>query len=177
MLCWPRTYKFINLIPNHHTKITKFNAYERLRVDHVTRCIRTWKRRPLLAMQGRWRDRISCQVPKAVCPTILIEWLEDSWLSSMGFPPTQRSGGSSHLMHSWHGPQTRTRRHICLPWVTQKGCSGAHTIGWAPICEHSSHTGSWKQKSDTETDTNIWKLVGGSTLKKKISPKEGPGHN
>ena len=36
-------------------------------------------------------------------------------------PPTQCSGGSSHSVHTWCGPMTITRWHICLPWVNSKG--------------------------------------------------------
>ena len=46
-LCWPGPSKFINLIPNHHTGITKFNAHHRFRVDCVIRWNKTWQRIPV----------------------------------------------------------------------------------------------------------------------------------
>ena len=67
----PGVTKLINLIPNHHTRNTRFNANHRFRVDCVIVWNQTWNRRPLPTIQGRWKDWVTlCQAPKAVCPTI-----------------------------------------------------------------------------------------------------------
>ena len=29
--------------------------------------------------------------------------------------------GETATLHPWHDPQTNTRRHICLPWVSSRG--------------------------------------------------------
>ena len=38
--------KFINLIPNHHIVMTRFNAHDRFRIDCVIGWNQCWKRRP-----------------------------------------------------------------------------------------------------------------------------------
>ena len=46
VLCWPGASKSINLVPNLHTRITRFNVHHRFRDDHVLRCNTTWKGPP-----------------------------------------------------------------------------------------------------------------------------------
>ena len=55
----------------------------RFRVNFVTLWYRTQKRRPNSTMQGRQRAQVTMPIPIAVCITILITWLEASYLSSM----------------------------------------------------------------------------------------------
>ena len=70
-LCRPGVRNLINLIPSHHTRITRFNAHCRFRVDFVIGWNQTWNRRLLHTMKGRCRDQVTlCQALKAVCPII-----------------------------------------------------------------------------------------------------------
>ena len=55
MLCQPGVSKLINLIPNHHTGITRFDAHHWFRVDCVIRQNDTWKR-SLPTKQRRQRN-------------------------------------------------------------------------------------------------------------------------
>ena len=32
-------------------------------------------------------------------------------------------------MHPWHGPQTNTRKHICLAWLYPKAAAGPTKVG------------------------------------------------
>ena len=69
MPCWPGVGKLINLIPNHHTKITKFNAHHRFRVDHITGCNQTWKRDPSPPWRkGRGIGWLSAEAQKLYTP-------------------------------------------------------------------------------------------------------------
>ena len=57
-------------------------------------------------------------------------WGTADWVAQG--PPTQGNGGSSHTVHTWFGLMTITRLHICLPWVSSKGCNGTNPNGCAP---------------------------------------------
>ena len=86
-------------------------------------------------------DRITvCQAPKFVWLTILLEWLEDSWLSNRR-PPLLQSMGEQPLGAFWYGPMTITRMYICLPWVyyERMQCEkpqwlSPHCLIWHPAC-------------------------------------------
>ena len=133
ILPWPGASKLINLIPNHHTGITRFHMH----------LIQSWQwqwvdpicKRSLYTIKGRWRDWGLCQATKAIRPTILLEWLKDSWQSSIRLPLLQSSGGSSNSVHAWHGPWIITICHRYAP----KGCSGTNPNGWAPVGEYGIH--------------------------------------
>ena len=72
--------------------------------------------------------------------------------------PNQNSGTSSHLGHGCCGPWTINIRQICLPRYITKECGVADPNGWAATDEYGSHMGTWKQKVNTWTDTNIWHM-------------------
>ena len=77
-LHWPGVNRLINLIPNNHTGITRLHAHHGCQVDCVIGWTQTWKEDPSLP----WREGVAlgdCWAPKAICPTILLEWLKDSW--------------------------------------------------------------------------------------------------
>ena len=61
----------------------------------------------------------SAEPLKAVCPTILIEWIEDRCMGNMSHPSTW-SCRVSYSVHPWHWPWTNSRRHICLRRVCSK---------------------------------------------------------
>ena len=68
LLCRPGVSKLINLIPNHYTRITRFNAHHRFSVDHVITWNQTWKRRPLPIRSGRQRDWVTLPSPQSCMP-------------------------------------------------------------------------------------------------------------
>ena len=88
MICWPGASKFIKMIPNLHSRITRFNPQHRYWVDNVMRWITIWKR-TLSTMWQWWKNRSLCWVPKAVCPTILLTWLADKLIGSRMLPLTK----------------------------------------------------------------------------------------
>ena len=89
--------------------------------------------------------------PKPVCLTY--EWNSwGSWMSNIRPQPIWGSGSSNHLVHSWHGPQTITRRHICLPRVNSEVllcCKpqqlSPHRWKWQPTQEPESIKHTTKQ--------------------------------
>ena len=70
-------------------------------------------------------------------------------------------------MPLWHGLQTRTRRHMYLPWLysreLQWGKPQSQNPNW--WCCHPHWNLKSKKKKNTITDTNIRKSVGCSTLR------------
>ena len=77
---WPSASKFINLIPNHHTRITRTNAYLRFRVYCVIRWNNTWKRRPLPTMQEGCRNEMILSSPQSCMPHQIhgMAWVQQS---------------------------------------------------------------------------------------------------
>ena len=109
---------------------------------------------------------LSVEPLKSVCPTILTEWLEDSWVAWGPLLKTVKGPASQCTPGIGHRPSPEGT-YAC--WLyTPKVCNGANHNGWAPIDEHTSHIGTWKQKAGTVTDTNLRKLEVGSPLKKKF---------
>ena len=97
-----------------------------------------------------------CWASKAICPTILMEWLgtgEGVAWSSLSL--TQSSETSSHSVHSWNGPKTITWREKWPPKVYSKGCNGASSNNLVPTGEHGTYMGTKKLKANIVTDTNM----------------------
>ena len=98
----------------------------------------TGKNLSLLHCKGRGIGWL-CPAPQAVCPTILMKRLGDSWMSSMKLSHTKRCGSSSHLVHSWHGPWPLLWGIYACQGYTLKGCSVANPNSSAPIVKPESH--------------------------------------
>ena len=104
--------KFINLIPNYDTRIARFNTHPQSQPCHWV-VPHLQKKTPLLPVgKGEGLDD-SLPSPNVACPIILIEWLEDSCWSSIRHPYL-RQWGQQLLSAPWHGPQTNTRRYVCM---------------------------------------------------------------
>ena len=91
----PDVSNFINLIPDHHTGITRCNAYNRFSLDHATQWFQTWKRRHLLGVGkvGELVDSLSS--PKTLRLITLIERVGDNSLSSIKHPLLKAEGGTT----------------------------------------------------------------------------------
>ena len=98
-LCRPGVSKLIKQIPNYHTRITRLNSHQsRCRVNHVTEWSQMWKRRTPPCHVGKAEGLASSlPSPKVVCPTILLEWLEDSFLSIIRLFPYLEHGKEQWL--------------------------------------------------------------------------------
>ena len=69
-----RYRKFINLIPNHNTGISQFNAHHRFRVDHIIGWNQTWRRRPLPpCKEDRGIGWLTADPPKLYTPVKVVE--------------------------------------------------------------------------------------------------------
>ena len=114
------------------------------------------------------------QTFKAVCPTIFLEWLEDSWLSSIRPPYLKQWKGQPLGKFLVWADDHHQDVHMHCHGYAPKDCNGANPNGWAPIVEYGIQYGTWKQKHIPEqTPTHISKLMAGSTLKEKLTCK-GP---
>ena len=106
--------------------------------------------------------------PRAVCPTIQVEWLGDSWMSSMRSPILKDMEGAANQWTSgishWPSPGGMYACH----GKTSYSCSIANPNSWDPTGEHSSQMWTWRQKANTITRTNIQynESLGVLTLKK-----------
>ena len=163
---------YINLIPYHHIRITRFNVHQRLRVNWAIRWNTTSKRRHLPTILGRQRNKVNiCQALKPVCSTILIEWLGTAEWVAWSFPYSNCRRGS-HWMHFWCGPLTTTRKQICLPWIYSKGLQccwllqfSLHWWTWQPY-------GNLKLESKHQHDT--W-VIGRLNSERENLPVETHG--
>ena len=108
--CRPGASKLLNLISNHHTRITRFNAYCRFRVNCVIWWNWTWKRRTFPpCWEGRGIRWLSANPSKLYAPPYRWDgWGTADWVAE-------------DSVHTWHGPTTITRLYICLPQVSSKG--------------------------------------------------------
>ena len=59
MLCWPGGNKVIDLICNHHTRITRFNTYHRVRVNCATELNKT----PFISLATKLEHESRKQIP------------------------------------------------------------------------------------------------------------------
>ena len=117
-----------------------------------------------------------CQASRALYPTILIEWLEDSCLSSMRHPPTWSSGISSYSVHCWPKHWSNTRKHnmsvmgiLQRVAVVQTSTVACHWWKWQP---HWNLKGEIKHHK-RNIEENWW----GAQLWKKFLPEEDPWHD
>ena len=142
--------KFIKMIPNHHTRITRFSTHHRY--SDGTNLEK--KTPPCHVGKAKGSgDYLLCS--KAVCSTILVEWFEDSWLNSIRLPLTWSSGGSSNLVHPWWGHGPWPEGTYAWHGYTLKGCTQVNPNDWAASGEHGHHIQTRKHKTNTITDTNI----------------------
>ena len=101
------------------------------------------------------------QAPKAVCPTILLEWLEDSRLSSMRLPPTQSSGGISLL---WANDHQQDAQMPAIGMLQRDAVVQALMV--EPLLVNMESSTAPESRKHTQEDTNMYrKSVGDSTLK------------
>ena len=169
-LHWPGASKLINW---YQITTPESPGYmpTRLGVDHVIRWNQTWKRRSFPTMKGRWWDWVTLLSPKSCMPHHIAGIQLTEYHRA---PPTQSSGWSSHLVHSWQGPQTITRKTMCLPCACSKGLQWCKPQRLNLIGENGIHSGMWNRKQTPEqTPTYIDKSLGGSALKEKPTCK-GP---
>ena len=85
--------KPINLIPSCHTRITRFHAEPDSELTHHWAKLNQEKIPP--HHDGKAEGLGDCQGPQAVCLTIWVEWLEDSWLSSTRLPLLEAVEGAA----------------------------------------------------------------------------------
>ena len=78
--------------------------------------------------------------------------------------PTQGSEGSSHSVHTWCGPMTINRLHICLTWVNSKGLQwykpqwlSPQGWKWHPVW-HLKVESRHQNRHQTYNIQNRWKL-------------------
>ena len=162
--------KFINLIPNHQTGIIRFNAQHRFGLKCVNSWNKTWKRRPLPTMQGRWRDWVTLwQAP------ILIESLKDSWLHNMRLPLVEavKQQPLSSLL-AW----ISTRRHICFQWIYSTG------LWWYKSQCLSPCWWTWQLHWNLKTENKHYKVHQHKKISERLtftfhkkSPEEDWSHN
>ena len=85
MVCQPGVTKLINLVPNHHTRIIRFHAYHR--VNHVIGVELNLEKEIPPHHEGKVEGFGDCaKTPMLYTPPYWLEWLEDSWLSSIRLP-------------------------------------------------------------------------------------------
>ena len=126
-----------------------------------------------------WRQRSGDFLPnpKAVCPTIWMEWLKDSWMIAWSSPYSlQREEQLLSPLLAWtigHHQEAHMnakgiiwRFWCCKPWKLSPY--------WWTLQPH----GTWKQNANTITGTNTLckEMVGRSTLGRN-SPVEDPWHS
>ena len=79
----PGASKLINLIPHHNTRITRFYA-TKIDSELIIPWVEPNPERIPHHHEGKAEGLVdSDNPPKAVCPTVLLEWLEDSRLCSI----------------------------------------------------------------------------------------------
>ena len=105
-------------------------------------------KKPLPTMWGRWRDQLTlCWAPKVVCPTIMLEWLGNSEMHSK--LPWLEAVGRAVILHSWCGPLTIIRRHICLQRGKLQRVVVSQTPKFEPPLVNTATT--WEPKRRTHT--------------------------
>ena len=146
--------KFINLIPKPTPKSPGLMPTTD---SQLTMSLGVTKsgRRHLPLILGRQRDwKTFCQATKAVCPTILFEWLGDSCLISIMHPLIKTVGG------------TATQ---CTPGMTNKPKPG----GTYTCHGHAASILAIQSKYSNKQQN----IGGDSTLKEKYSSAENLWHN
>ena len=85
LLCRPGVSKLINMISHHHTRITRFNALNRFRVDCVIRWNQTWKEDPSpLCREGGGIGWLSAKSPKLYTPSCSWNgWRTADWIAEV----------------------------------------------------------------------------------------------
>ena len=156
---------------NYHTEITRFHAHHIFGVDHVIRWNETWKRGSLIIMKGMWRDWMTLSwLQKALYLTTLLEWLEDSWLSSIRFPPLKTvEGATPNAFLAWaldHHLDTHMPAMDMLlrAAMMQTPVAEPPLVKWCP---------QWNLKIECrqqkKAPISIDNSVGSSTLKEKLT--------
>ena len=148
MPCHLGVSKFINLILNHHTRITRLNAHHRFRVDCVIGWNTTWKEDPLHHVGNADGSGYSLPNPQSCMPHC-IDGMAGEQLNELNeLPHTQRSGRSRHSTQSCCGQWTITRRHICLPRVYSERLRWCKHQGLSPIL---NMVATWEPESRKQT--------------------------
>ena len=113
----PGTLKFVNLIPSHHTGISRFNTHHRFWVSCIIGWNQTWKEDPSTpCKEGRG---IMLLLSPQSCRPHHFDWMARGHLSSMKLPLLEvvdRGATWCTLL------LTMTRRYIYLPWPCSKSC-------------------------------------------------------
>ena len=130
-------------------------------------------------MQGRGRDQVTLPSPQNCMPHHIVGISGGQLIEYMRLPPTQSSEGSSHSVHTWHGPMTIARLHICLSWVSSKGLQSCkpqwlspHRWIWHPAWHLKAESIHWN-RHQTYKNTKWWE----AQLWKRNWPVEDPWHN
>ena len=111
-----------------------------------------------------------CQAPKAICPTILIDWLEDSHLSSMWLPLLiVVEGVATHFFPDMDHRPVPKGTYACHVY-TPKGCSGANPTG-DPL---EKMAGTLEPENKHHNKYQHEKICG--RLNSENSPEEDPWH-
>ena len=155
--------QFINLIPNHHTKITRLNTHHWFGVNCVIGQNRIWKRRPP-PYHVRMVEGLNDSLPSLKSLYVPPYWL-NGWRTpggvALGCCLLKAVEGKATQYTTCMATDHHQEAYMSVMGILWRVAVVPTPVFGPPLVETGIHIGTWMQKANSRPDTNIKKYVGG----------------